>query len=202
MSMIETHWHWLSDYQADLRWQTRRRILLSSGEQAEAFLFSEHLPCITMGKRGGELRAQTSTPIFQINRGGLATWHGPGQLVLYPLLNLRKRNLGTKYFVQLLEASLLQTLSEYNISAKRKERSPGIWWNDQKLASVGLEIKNGISMHGCAINLNNSLQGFDEIVPCGFSNIKMISLSKILNHPIHLYDFGCHWKRHLIQRLY
>ena len=97
--MIETHWHWRSHYEMDLRWQNQRRLQIHAEEEKEALLFAEHLPCITMGKRGGVLRTQTSTPVFQINRGGLATWHGPYQLVLYPILNLQKRSLGTKYFM-------------------------------------------------------------------------------------------------------
>lgn len=199
--MIETHWHWKSNYQTDLSWQLQRHQDILAGTLSEALLFAEHLPCITMGKRGGELKGHTATPIFQINRGGFATWHGPGQLVLYPLLHLQRRGLGTKSFVSILEEALLQTLREYGVQAVRREKYPGIWWQGKKLASLGLEIKKGISMHGCAININNNLQGFQEIIPCGFDDIEMISLSQIQGDSIPLYDFGCKWQKKLRQCL-
>jgi lipoyl(octanoyl) transferase len=196
--MIETHWHWHSAYQNNLDWQKQRRKQIIEGASPETLLFTEHTPCITFGKRGGELRSQTSTPVFQINRGGLATWHGFGQLVLYPLINLQRRRIGTRYFVQILEEALLETILDYGVKAVRRDKCPGLWWQDKKLASIGLEIKQGVSMHGCAININNSLEGFNKIVPCGFSNIEMISLSKILNITIPLHSFGKQWQKNLL----
>ena len=202
MKTIETHWHWHSDYQNDLSWQKRRRQQIIEGDSPETLLFTEHNPCITFGKRGGELRSQTSTPIFQVNRGGLATWHGFGQLVLYPLIHLRNRKIGTRLFVHTLEEALLRTILDYGVKAGRKDNCPGLWWQGKKLVSIGLEIKKGVSMHGCAININNSLEGFNEIVPCGFSSCEMISLSEILCHPIPLYQFGKQWQKNLIAFLY
>jgi len=196
--MIETHWHWHSYYPTDLKWQNQRHQEIQKGVQPEAILFSEHLSCITFGKRGGERQKTSHTPVFQINRGGLATWHGPGQLILYPLINLRKRAIGTKDFVICLENSVIRTLRLYGISARRRERCPGIWIEGQKIASIGLEIKKGISKHGCAININNSLLGFREIVPCGFPNIKMVSVAQLLGKELSLYQFGQQWRENFL----
>ena len=112
------------------------------------------------------------------------------------------RKIGTRLFVHTLEEALLQTILDYGVKAGRKDNCPGLWWQGKKLASIGLEIKQGVSMHGCAININNSLEGFNEIVPCGFSSCEMISLSEILRHSIPLYQFGKQWQKNLIAFLY
>ena len=169
---MKIRWLEAAPYDEMYTLQQSLRQQISAGDSQEYLLIVEHTPCITLGKRGGTIdyeKLPTGTTIHQINRGGLATWHGPGQLVFYPIINLRQRKIGIRNFICGLEQSVLDLLSSYGISATRKKGTPGLWIDDHKIASIGLQIKNGISMHGIALNICNQMDGFAAIAPCGFA---------------------------------
>ena len=176
--------HWLPEapYLEVLKRQESVRQGIIEGHSEECILAVEHRPCVTLGKRGGtfiEEQLPEGTTIHQINRGGLATWHGRGQAVLYPIVNLRQRKIGVRAFVVGLETTILSWLKKNEVTAKRKKGCPGLWVNDAKIAAVGLEVKQGISIHGVSVNISNSLLGFNAINPCGFSNL---SITTMKNH--------------------
>ena len=107
-------------------------------------------------------------PVVQIDRGGQVTYHGPGQLVAYLLINVRRRNFGARALVDFIENALLATLKDYGIAATTKPKAPGVYVNDAKIAAVGLRIKNGWSYHGLSLNVNMDLAPFSNINPCSF----------------------------------
>lgn len=141
----------------------------------EQLIFMQHPPVFTQGRKGdaaylGDLGA---IPLVQTDRGGQVTYHGPGQLILYPLLDLKKRRLGVKALVHLLEQSGIELLHRYRITAKRSAQNPGLYVGGKKIASLGLRIKNHRSYHGMSLNVDMDLRPFDRITPCGLSGIQM-----------------------------
>ena len=202
---VETHWHWYKPYIYSLEWQLQKKDDIANNIGSEALLFCEHLPCITLGKRGGVVHMEKvakNTAIHHINRGGLATWHGPGQLVLYPIIHLHQRSLGVRQFVCLLQRSVLQLLSLYGISALADSQTAGIWVKENKIASIGVEIKNGISIHGCALNVCTDLSVFNQLDPCGETNPKFTTLQQeCLTTEFSLHDIGLQWRNIFVQEL-
>ncbi len=118
--------------------------------------------------------------IVKTDRGGNITWHGPGQAVLYPVIDLEKNRIGVKDFVHGLEEIMKLTADDFNIKADRNKKNHGIWVGNSKIGSVGISIKKGISMHGIALNINPDLEAFSWIHPCGLNDISMTSLKKEL----------------------
>ena len=141
----------------------------------------EHPPVITLGARESANKLlkdtdtikQTGVEIFKIRRGGGTTAHNPGQLIVYPIINLKKHNLGVSDFVHLLENIGIELLAELGVNCSVKKGFPGLWVQERKIASIGVQIKKWITFHGMAININNDLSIFDLIVPCGLDNVKM-----------------------------
>jgi len=152
----------------------------------DQLLFVEHLPVFTLGKRGGQENLGVSKEflrlkhidIVQTDRGGNITYHGPGQAVLYPIVNLEKNKIGVKDFVNGLEEIMKKTANDFNIDADRNIKNHGIWVGNSKIGSVGISIKKGVSFHGIALNINLDLEPFSWINPCGLSDISMTSLEK------------------------
>lgn len=139
----------------------------------------EHLPCYTMGIRSHhQYQNETSAiPFIKSNRGGLTTYHGPGQLILYPLLDLKRLGLNHQDYVHELESLTLALLESHDISCQRRPDAPGIYTaKGEKIASLGLRIKKNISYHGLALNVAMDLKPFHAITPCGLSQIKMIDM--------------------------
>ena len=139
----------------------------------------EHAPCITLGRRSRGLSEElkdTQIPIYSIQRGGLATYHGPGQLTVYPIIKIDRYGLGVRRWVELLESVTISLLLRYGVQAQTKEGYPGVWTVNGKIASIGLQIKNGISMHGLSLNTKAQFEGFHLINPCGIENINLSSL--------------------------
>jgi len=201
MSHIQRHWHWSVPYIETLALQQHRRQRMLQGE-AELLLLAEHLPTITLGKRGGQiLNTPLNTTVQQIRRGGLATWHGPGQLAFYPIIHLHKRRLGIRDFVCALESSIIDVLALYQITAKRSS-SPGIWVGEKKIASIGLDVKDGISIHGAALNIYNEPRVFECIEPCGdptlqYTNLRLESNAEHLS----LHNIGLEWVHLFLKRI-
>lgn len=154
----------------------------------EVLMLLEHEPVITMGRRAGtgeitaslqRLRGQ-GPAVYHIERGGLATWHGPGQLVAYPVFNLKTLRLGVASFVEGLERIIISTLSDFGITACQRDRYPGVWAGADKIASIGLAVRGGITFHGLALNYDPDLSCFDLITPCGLTGVRMTSMAEVL----------------------
>ena len=169
----------------------------SSQNVASGYLILlQHYPVITNGRFGSD--DNYVLPVKQIeklgvevqrsDRGGELTFHGPGQLVAYPILNLRSLNIGVKKYITLLEQVIINTLSDFGISSDRKEGYPGVWTSGQKIASIGVSVKNGITMHGSALNVSTDLDSFSMIVPCGISDVEVTSMEQTLGCSVNMKD--------------
>jgi len=151
----------------------------------DVLLTVEHPHVYTIGKRGKiEDVSQTTIPIIRVERGGAVTYHGPGQLVAYPIISLEEVRVDVPQFIRMLEEVGILLLKDYDVAAERIEGKAGVWVNGKKIASIGLAIKNWITYHGIAININVDLRYFRAIKPCGFSPDIITSLNEILKREI------------------
>ena len=145
-------------------------------------LLLEHDSVFTIGRTPDQssLRdpAQLPAPLVVIQRGGQATWHGPGQLVGYPLLDLRSRGQDLHRHLRTLEEMLIELCERFGVKAGRREGLTGVWAENRKLASIGVGVRKWISMHGFAINVCGELEGFSHITPCGIAGVEMTSISR------------------------
>ncbi|MGI8820962.1 MAG: lipoyl(octanoyl) transferase LipB [Chthoniobacterales bacterium] len=157
----------------------RRRVDHSLGDE---LLLLEHEPVYTIGRTPdrSSLRdaAQLPHPLFPINRGGQATYHGPGQLVGYPVIDLRQHAPDLHRYLRWIEEVLIELLAGYEISAQTRAGLTGVWVEDRKIASIGVGVRQWITMHGFALNVSGDLSAFDQIVPCGIANVSMTSIEK------------------------
>ncbi|HBG25877.1 MAG: lipoyl(octanoyl) transferase [Planctomycetes bacterium GWF2_41_51] len=186
----------IKDYSSVLAMQEKAVASLHAGSNEEKIFIVEHPPVITLGARSSSNRLlkddeaikKTGVEIVQIRRGGGTTAHNPGQLVIYPIINLKKHNLGVGEYVHLLEKIGIELLAELGVKSETKKGFPGLWVNSVnpclKIASIGVQIKKWITFHGIAININNDLNIFDLIVPCGLDNVIMTSAEKELRKNI------------------
>ena len=151
------------------------------GDTADELWFTEHPPVFTLGVNAGRehLLAPGDIPVVQIDRGGQVTYHGPGQLMIYPLVDLRRRGLGVRGLVTALEDSVVALLAEHGIEAGAKKDAPGVYVDNAKVASVGLRIRRGSSFHGMALNVDVDLEPFSRINPCGFQGLEMTDLKRL-----------------------
>ncbi|EMC7915309.1 lipoyl(octanoyl) transferase LipB [Enterobacter kobei] len=138
----------------------------------------EHLPVFTQGQAGKaeHLLMTGDIPVIQSDRGGQVTYHGPGQQVMYVLLNLKRRKLGVRELVTLLEQTVVNTLAEYGIDAHPWADAPGVYVGEMKICSLGLRIRKGCSFHGLALNINMDLTPFQRINPCGYAGMEMTQM--------------------------
>ena len=147
----------------------------------ELFLL-EHEPVYTIGRTPDQSSLRGSAhlphPLFPINRGGQATYHGPGQLVGYPIIDLRRCGQDLHRYLRWIEALLIETLSGFGVSAQTRAGLTGVWIDDRKIASIGVGVRHWITMHGFALNVCGDLAPFDQIVPCGIANVTMTSIEK------------------------
>ena len=162
-------------------WASMQNVILAKGkEDPDELWLLEHFPVYTLGFGASEdhLLSENSIPVVRSDRGGEVTYHGPGQIVAYFLINLRRKKWGPKKFVNELEASVIDFLKEYNISSTRQSGDPGIYVKDKKISSVGLKIKRGFSYHGLSINIDMDLSPFENINVCGNKSLKVTHLNK------------------------
>lgn len=158
----------------------------------DVILFLEHLPVFTLGRRGGEENLMVSgafleksgIPVIQVERGGDITFHGPGQLVVYPIVDLREIRMSVVDYVASLEEIMIKTAVDWGITAERNSRNRGIWVGNNKLGSIGIAVRRGVSFHGFAFNVNLSLKPFGWINPCGLQDIGMTSMEQELSREI------------------
>lgn len=145
----------------------------------------EHHPVYTQGQAGKEehILNRNAIPIVQSDRGGQITYHGPGQLVAYVMMDIGRKNLGVRTLVSQLEKILISVLAEYGVGAMIQCGAPGVYVEDKKIASIGLRVKNGCTYHGIALNVAMDLSPFNAINPCGFSRLQMTQLSDYVDKP-------------------
>jgi len=152
----------------------------------DLLLLVEHEPVVTLGRgtRGTSLPlapeqlAQRGVEVFEVERGGDVTWHGPGQLVGYPILDLTAHKQDLHWYLRQLEATLIAALGRLGITAGRNPGLTGVWTGGRKIASIGIHVKQWVTLHGFALNVVNDLSGFDLIVPCGIENVVMTSVAR------------------------
>lgn len=175
----------------ELQLQSVEKLLNGDGN-CDIVLMTEHPPVFTLGRKGNltglkrgteDIHAQ-GIEIIHTERGGDITYHGPGQLVVYPIINLKRRRLSVTDFIIKLEEIMLRTSLELGVSANRDQRNRGIWVGDSKIGSVGIRVRHGISFHGLALNINLSLEPFQWIKPCGLTGIGVTSLEDQLKKPV------------------
>jgi lipoyl(octanoyl) transferase len=154
----------------------------------EVLLLLEHEPVYTIGRTPDQSSLREAAllphPVVQINRGGQATYHGPGQLVGYPILNLGARGQDLHRYLRELEEVLIEALAEYGVAAVRREGLTGVWVGERKIASIGVGVRKWISMHGFALNVCGDLTPFNQITPCGIAGVEMTSLERESGQPV------------------
>lgn len=143
--------------------------------------FCEHPPVFTLGLNAAKehLLAPGDIPVVQIDRGGQVTYHGPGILMVYPLIDIRRANIGVRKLVTALEQSVVDLAATYDVSAAARADAPGVYVEGNKLASVGLRIRRGASFHGMALNVDGDLEPFSRINPCGYEELEMTDLKRL-----------------------
>ncbi len=170
----------LQDYETS--WQAMQRFTQerSTDTQDEIWIV-EHFPVYTLGLSGKRehLLNTGNIPVINSDRGGQVTYHGPGQLVIYSLLDIKRLNLGVRQLVTILEQAMISTLAEHGIIAVSKADAPGVYVKDKKIGSIGLRIKKNCSYHGLSLNNDMDLSPFDHINTCGYSDLKVTQLSDL-----------------------
>ena len=183
------------DYETARTWQVATAAEVRAAREApsngpvEALALIEHAPVYTMGARGGRATLRLPqealpAPLVDTDRGGDITWHGPGQLVAYPILDLRQRRLGAAEYIEALEGTLLDTLASLGIAAELTEGRRGVWIGNEKIAALGISVRGGVSLHGVALNVCPDLGWFDAIVPCGLEDAGVTSMSRVLGRTV------------------
>jgi len=140
--------------------------------------YTEHSPVFTLGMNASRdhLITPGKTPVVQVDRGGQVTYHGPGQLMIYPLIDLKRAKLGVRALVTALEQCVVDFVAEFDIAAASRKDAPGVYVDGKKIASVGLRVRRGASYHGMALNIEVDLEPFSRINPCGFSDLQVTNL--------------------------
>ena len=177
-------------YDAALTLQRQRRLAVERGECAESIILLEHPAVVTLGRNASESNlllsrdalAGVGVDIVETDRGGDVTYHGPGQLVAYPILHLDRRGLTIRGYLRLLEQSIIDTLAEFRISACRMEGFTGVWVDGAKVAAIGIAVHHGVSYHGIAINVDTNIDHWRFIVPCGIPDKPVTSMRQILGN--------------------
>ncbi|MDP2328070.1 MAG: lipoyl(octanoyl) transferase LipB [Dehalococcoidia bacterium] len=175
-------------YEAGLRWQRTTATALRVGDGREAVALIEHAPVYTSGARGGVAslrvpREALRAALVETDRGGDVTWHGPGQLVGYPVLDLRARGLRAGDYIRALERVLIEALASFDVRGEVVAGRPGVWVDGAKVGAIGIRVRDGVSTHGFALNVDPDLAWFDDIIPCGIADAGVTSLASLLLTP-------------------
>jgi lipoyl(octanoyl) transferase len=163
-------------------WRAMQRFTDTRGcDSADEIWFLEHAPIFTLGMNASRahLIAPGDIPVLQIDRGGQVTYHGPGQLVVYALIDLKRAGLSVRALVSALEASVVSYAAELGIHAAPRRNAPGVYVAERKLASLGIRIRRGASYHGLALNVDMDLEPFGRIHPCGYAGLQMTQLADL-----------------------
>lgn len=177
----EPAWHAMQEF-------TDRR----DADSPDEIWLLEHPPVFTQGQAGKaeHLLFPGGIPVVQVDRGGQVTYHGPGQLVAYVLIDVRRQGIGVRDLVNLIEHSLIELLARYNVSSRAKPDAPGVYVDEAKIASLGLRIRRGCSFHGLALNVDMDLEPFQRINPCGYQGMRMTQLAAESRQPVSVEQVG------------
>ena len=173
---------WLGRAEYEPIWRAMQRFVEERApDTADELWFLEHPPVFTLGmnSRPEHLLAPGDIPVVQIDRGGQVTYHGPGQLVVYPLLDLGRAGLGVRKLVEGIERAIVGAVAQWGIEAVGRRDAPGVYVAGRKLASIGLRIRKGCSYHGLALNVAMDLEPFRRINPCGYAGLEMTQVSEL-----------------------
>lgn len=153
-------------------------------ERGDELWLLSHKPVFTLGQAGRpeHLLNPGNVPVVQTDRGGQVTYHGPGQLVIYLLLDLRKSKMGVRNLVDLIEAGIIRTLQDYGVSGSARREAPGVYVDNAKIAALGLRVRKGRSYHGLSFNIDMDLQPFERIDPCGYQGMQVTQLADLVSH--------------------
>ncbi|MBC7645231.1 MAG: lipoyl(octanoyl) transferase LipB [Thermoleophilia bacterium] len=170
-----------AEYVSTARLQRSLRAAREAGALPDTLLLVEHEAVITTGSRTEPHEVAyaltTDVPVVPTDRGGKATWHGPGQIVAYPVLDLKRHGNDVRAFVRALEQGIIDTLIEFGVEADRRDGYPGVWVEDRKIASVGARVTKWITFHGIALNVDCDLSPFTWFTPCGIPDVEMTSIA-------------------------
>lgn len=188
----EVYWLGLADYGETLELQRRRASAKIRREVEDALLLVEHPPVITLGRGATRehlhmeeaLLKERGIEVWEIERGGDVTFHGPGQLVGYPIIDLERHGKDLGLYLRKLEEVLIRTLGFYGIPGERRDGQTGVWVADAKIASIGVHVSRWVSRHGFALNVHTDLSAFDLIHPCGLDGIRMTSMASVLRQEV------------------
>jgi lipoate-protein ligase B len=194
-------------YEAALKLQRKLLEKRKHNQIGNTILILEHRPVITLGVRQSANKllanktelAQKNIELVQIRRGGGTTAHNPGQLVFYPIINLKSAKIGVTEYIRMLETIGIEFLSLFGLQSQRRKGFPGLWIENRKIASIGVKIEKWITFHGMAINVNNDLSIFDMIIPCGLDDVVMTSVLEETGKDIKMADAKEELKKILIK---
>jgi lipoate-protein ligase B len=196
----------VSEYQE--AWDLQHRLVTERKDRIidkDVVLFLEHPPVFTLGRRGGldnltvseGFLEKTGISVIHVERGGDITYHGPGQLVVYPIIDLIEAGLNVLDYVTALEEVMIRTAADWKVVAERNPMNRGVWVANKKLGSIGITIRRGISFHGIAFNVNVALEPFGWINPCGLKGISMTSMEHELSYQVPMHQIREAVKRHM-----
>ena len=193
------------DYDEALQLQRKIHTEVVAGSCPNTLILLEHPSVYTAGKRTQDFEKPTDgTPVINVDRGGRITWHGPGQLVGYPIVKLLKPT-ELVGFVRTLESALIKVCSEFGINAIRIDDRSGVWIHDikgdRKIAAIGIRVASGVTMHGFALNVSPDLSAFDQIVPCGIDDADVTSMAAELGREISISEVNPVIEKYLIEAL-
>ena len=178
----------LVDYATALAWQQTLVAQRIAAEIPDALVLLEHPPVFTLGRGGDEryLLDPGQVPVHRVGRGGEVTFHGPGQLVGYPILDLKQHGKDVHRYLRLIEDVVIAALAAWDIAATRRDGLTGVWVGTDKIASIGIGVRRWVTLHGFALNVNTDLSYFSAIVPCGLPGVRMTSMQELLKEAIPL----------------
>ncbi len=186
--------------------QEAKLLEVLKGKAPNTFLQLEHAPVYTIGRTRDQSSLRNPEllphPVVEINRGGQATYHGPGQLVGYPIVNLRPLGKDLHTYIRAIEQALIDTCQEFDINAQRREDLTGVWVENRKMAFIGVGVRKWVGMHGFAINITKeSLIGFLSIIPCGLDEVKITCVAHEAKRDISVQEFAEKCSKHMLRCL-
>ncbi len=180
-------------------WELQQKLVEDqiAGKARDTFILVEHPHVFTLGRRGDRSNLLSDElPVYHVERGGDVTYHGPGQLVGYPILKLSGPEQDIHDYLKKIEELLIRTVLEFGVKAERSERQTGVWVGEKKLASIGVAIKSWVTYHGFALNVNTDLSYFSKIRPCGLESSMLTSMERLLGAPVDMQAVKASVKRH------
>ena len=196
--------HIIEEYDKMFSLQKRLNQARFDGKISDTVIFLEHHPCYTIGRQGGEDHILVSDNcleregirVYETDRGGDITYHGPGQLVCYPIIDLHEYSSDVHVYAHKLEEVMILTLEKFDINGARKKGFPGVWVGEKKIGFMGVGINHWVTMHGISLNVCPDMKYFTQIIPCGIANVTVVSMAEILGHPITVNEVAEEMRQH------